>query len=65
MDINKYYKIRILLNGNDLNFTVKALAIENGFLKFIDKYGKTQEYNLINIVSSEEISKKQFEGIKK
>jgi len=55
LTIGNSYKIVIDVNGNILTFNCKIVSNEDGFITFIDKFGKTYSYNLNNIISYEGI----------
>ncbi len=55
LTIGNSYKIVIDINGKILTFSCKIISNEDGFITFIDKFGKTYSYNLNNIISYEEI----------
>lgn len=57
MEENKKYIIRFEINDKELVFTAKIISIDDNFITFTDKFGKTLTYNKKNMVSAEEVSK--------
>jgi len=57
MKINCSYKIVVEVDGRVLTYTGKIVSIDDDFITFIDKFGKTFSYNKNKIISTEEIGK--------
>jgi len=55
IEIGKTYWMSIEAGERTLTFTGKITSIEDGFISFIDKFGKELCYNLKNIISYEEV----------
>lgn len=55
MEPKKKYKLRVQVGKDILTYSAEIISIENGFVKFLDKFGNILNYNLNNIVYYEEI----------
>ncbi len=55
LEVGKFYKIVIDVNGRVLTFSGEILSNDNVFVSFKDKYNKILNYNLRTIISFEEI----------
>ena len=55
MNIGDTYVIRIEVEGRLFTYTGKILEVDDQFITFEDKYGKTFSYNKSNIISFEEV----------
>ena len=53
--INKTYLLKFNFNGNTLTYTAKVISLDNNFISFVDKFQNTLNYNIINLVSYEEV----------
>lgn len=52
--INKTYKFIFQVGRNNLTFTGTVISVDDNFVEFKDKFGKTLHYNLNSIISYEE-----------
>ena len=57
LEINKTYKFRLSVNGQDLVYTGTITDIDNNFITFTDKFDAILTYNISTIVSYEEVEK--------
>jgi len=55
LEKGKQYVINFLINNKLLTYTCIIEEIENNFITFTDKYGKTFTYNITTIASYEEV----------
>lgn len=51
LEVGKFYKIVISINGTTLTYRCKVLSINNIFVSFIDNRKKEYSYNLNFVVS--------------
>ena len=56
MELNKTYIIRVLINNSLLTYEGKIISQKDGFISFLDKYGKVISVNKNTIQSYEEFS---------
>lgn len=55
MEVNQTYKIVVDTGVKTLTYTARVILIENNFVRFMDKFGKTFNYNLNSVISYEEL----------
>jgi hypothetical protein len=55
MEPKKKYKLRVKVGEEILTYSAEIISIENGFVKFLDKFGNVLNYNLNSIVYYEEV----------
>lgn len=55
MEINKFYKLRVVAGTQILHFTAKILFIKDGFISFKDRNGEIFNYNLNAILDFSEV----------
>lgn len=51
----KKYKLKFNFNGINLTYTAKIIELDNNFISFIDKFGNTYNYNIVNLESFEKV----------
>lgn len=55
MNIGDTYIIRVKVEEKIFTYTGKIISVDDDFVTFIDKYGKTFSYNKNSILSFEEV----------
>lgn len=50
-------KLRFRLDGQDVYYTTKEYLIEDGLIKFTDKFGKKQIWNKELLISIDEVER--------
>lgn len=55
LQIGNSYIITFEIGGKDLTFSCKIIDIDENFITFIDKFGKTLTYNKKKIISISEV----------
>jgi hypothetical protein len=55
MNIGQTYIIRIEVENRIFTYTAKIISVDENFITFQDKYGKTFSYNKTKILSFEEV----------
>ncbi len=60
--VGNSYRLILKINNVSLYYTCKIIDIDDNFVTFIDKFGKTFSYNLSTLTSFEKIENGDEDG---